>query len=218
MKETQNNKKSKKKVLLYYLILAACLLVIAAVTVTVVFAVNRSKGPDLTIDNSVTPPDDEKKPDDDEKRADDTPTINPRQFVLPVETANVSTNYEFCLNPTIKMWCFHKGMDFAGNIGDKVCSALDGKVTKVVYQSTPAALMYGGYVTIEHANGITTTYKYVDVKEGLKEGDTIKRGDTIGTIAKASGIEMNQGDHLHFEVKVNGKFADPDVYLDIIEK
>ncbi len=29
---------------------------------------------------------------------------------------------------------------------------------------------------------------------------------------------MKQGDHLHFEMSVNGKPADPDVYLDISEK
>ncbi len=217
MKDSQNNKKSKKKILLYYLILAACLLVIAAVTVTVVFAVNRSKGPDLTIDSGVNPPDDDKDPDDGNK-PDDKPTVNPTEFVLPVENANVTVSYEFCENATIKNWSFHKGMDFAGKAGDKVCATLDGKVTKIVSQSSPAALLYGGYVTIEHANGITTTYKFIDVKDGLKEGDTVKRGDAIGTIAKASGIEMAQGEHLHFEVKVNGKYADPDVYLDIIEK
>ena len=74
------------------------------------------------------------------------------------------------------------------------------------------------YVTVSHANGVTSTYKYIEAKEGLKKGDSVKRGDVLGKIAPAAGVEMKQGDHLHFEMSVNGKPADPDVYLDISEK
>ena len=31
-------------------------------------------------------------------------------------------------------------------------------------------------------------------------------------------MEMNEGEHLHFEMTVNGKGVDPDVYLEIVEK
>ena len=98
--------------------------------------------------------------------------------------------------------------------GGEVCAVLAGTVTKVVTDH----ILGENYVTITHANNMTTTYKYITAKEGLKEGDTVKRGDVIGTIAAASGMEMKQGEHLHFEITVNGKLADPNIYLDIIEK
>ena len=219
-----SNKKSKKKVLLYYLILAACLLVIAAVTVTVIFTVNRSKSPNLSIDvnNPNTPDDGNNDPDEGNKDPDDgndnKPSGTTTDFLLPVDTASVTVAYEFGKDETLDRYCVHQGVDFEGTAGTSVRAALDGTVTKVIYHATPEACMYGGHVTISHANGVTTTYKFIDVKDGLKVGDTVSRGDIIGTISQAAGVEFKQGEHLHFEVAVNGKSANPENYLEIKKK
>lgn len=218
----EENKKSKKKLLLYYLILAACLLVIAAVTVTVIFTVKGNNNDIL--DNKpgngdVNNPDGGKKPDEKpnekpDEKPDDKPTGSDTDFMLPVKTAAVTSKYEFVYDETLDRYCVHQGMDFEGKAGDEVCAVLDGTVSKVVTDH----IINENYVTITHANGITTTYKYINAKSGLKEGDKVKRGDVIGSIAEAGGMEMKQGEHLHFEVSVNGKTADPDDYLDILEK
>ena len=211
-----SNKKKKKKILLYYLILAACLLVIAAVTVTVIFTVNRHKSPDLSLDtNNPANPDDDKDPDE---KPDDKPSGSTTDFLLPIESPTASVIYEFSYDETLDRYCVHQGLDFEGAAGTKVRAVLDGTVTKVVYQSTPEACMFGGHITIAHANGVATTYKFIDVKEGLKVGDKINRGDEIGAISQATGVEFKQGDHLHFEVAVNGKPANPEDYLEIIKK
>ena len=230
MKET--NKKSKKKILLYYLILAACLLVIAAVTVTVIFTVDRKK-PNLSVDSGITKPDDgndddknqgdnngddnkdDNKPGnngDDDK--DDKPTNTTTEMLLPVGEASVTTGYELAYNSTLRLYQVHQGMDFNGEAGDNVFAALDGTVSVLVKDS----LIGENYITITHADGVQTTYKYIEAKENLKVGDKVKRGDVIGTIAKATGMEMKDGDHLHFEIVVNGRTADPDTYLNIREK
>lgn len=220
----EENKKSKKKILLYYLILAACLLVIAAITVTVIFTVNRSSDDGL-IDNKppIENPDDknpggDNKPDDkdpdDDKNPDDKPTGGDNEFGLPMENANVTASYEFVYDQTLDRYCVHKGMDFKGSKGDEVCAVLAGTITEVVTDSHIGE----NYVTVKHDNGITSTYKYITAKEGLSVGNTVKRGDVLGTIAEAAGMEMKQGEHLHFEMSVNGKPADPDVYLNLIEK
>lgn len=218
----EQNKKSKKKILLYYLILAACLLVIAAVTVTLIFTVGKRN--DNVLDNNpgINKPDDGNNPGgddnnpggDDNKPDDDKPTGGDNEFGLPIANATVTTSYEFSYDTTLDRYCVHQGMDFQAKAGDEVCAVLAGTVTKVVTDH----ILGENYVTITHANNMTTTYKYIAAKEGLKEGDTVKRGDVIGTIAAASGMEMKQGDHLHFEITVNGKLADPNIYLDIIEK
>ena len=217
----EQNKKSKKKILLYDLILAACLLVIAAVTVTLIFTVGKRN--DNVLDNNpgINNPDDGNKPggDDnnpggDDNKPDDKPTGGDNEFGLPIANATVTTSYEFSYDTTLDRYCVHQGMDFQAKAGDEVCAVLAGTVTKVVTDH----ILGENYVTITHANNMTTTYKYITAKEGLKEGDTVKRGDVIGTIAAASGMEMKQGEHLHFEITVNGKLADPNIYLDIIEK
>lgn len=226
MKEA--NKKNKKKILLYYLILAACLLVIAAVTVTVIFTVDRNKS-NLTIDTGITKPEDNKPGEGDNKPGegdnkpgegdnnpgeDDKPTVSTNQMLLPVNTATVSTGYELAWNSTLRLFQVHQGMDFEGEAGDNVFAALDGTVSAVVKDS----LIGENYVTITHSDGLKTTYKYLEVNENLKVGDKVKRGDVIGTIAKATGMELKQGDHLHFEINLNGRTTNPDTYLDIREK
>ena len=219
-------KKSKKKVLLYYLILAACLLIIAAVTVTVVLTVGRNPS-NLTSDGQNTQipddgkkpddgktPDNDKKPDDGEDPGKDTPTGGDTSYGLPVANASVSCGYEFSYDRTLIRYAVHQGIDFKGSAGDSVLAVMDGTVTKVVTDH----VLGENYVTISHNGGVTSTYKYIDAKEGLKVGDSVKKGQIIGTIAEARGMEMNEGAHLHFEMTVSGKGVDPNVYLDITEK
>ena len=222
MKEA--NKKSKKKLLVTYLSLAACLLIIAAVTLTVCLTVKR-KSPDISLDNpnqSEVPDDsnnDDKKPNGgnngDKNDNDNTPTNNPEVgYRLPVDAAVVSTRYEFAHDVTLDLYRVHQGLDFECEAGQNVCAVLDGTVIKLVNDSHIGE----NYVTISHKDGVTSTYKYIEAKEGLKVGDSVKRGDIIGTVATAGGYEMKQNDHLHFEMSANGKSADPEIYLDLIEK
>ncbi len=214
------NKKGKKKVLLYYLILAACLLVIAAVTVTVVLTVGRNSTPVSDGQQTEKPdgdkdPDDGKDPDGDKDPDDDKPTNTDNKYRLPLDTADMTCGYEFAYDKTLDRFAVHQGMDFEGKVGDKVYAALDGTVTKIVTDH----VLNENYVTIKHKDGMTATYKYIDAKEGLKEGAAVKKGDVIGTLAAAGGMEMEQGAHLHFEMTADGKTTvNPDAYLEIIEK
>lgn len=216
------NKKGKKKVLLYYLILAACLLIIAAVTVTVVLTVGRSNAP-VSDGQQTEKPDDGKKPDDgnkpdDDKKPDDgtdKPTNTDNKYRLPTDQSNMTCGYEFAYDKTLDRFAVHQGMDFEAEVGAKVYAALDGTVTKIVSDNK----LGENYVTIKHKDGMIATYKYIDVKDGLKEGAAVKKGDVIGTIAEATGMEMEQGAHLHFEMTADGKrTVNPDAYLDIVEK
>lgn len=202
MKE-EKKAKNKKKILFYYLILAACLLVIAAVTLTVVFTVGTPKAPQLA-DTTVTPPDDN-KPDEDDKPDDNKPTVTETGYKLPVSGA-LTQEYEFVWHDVWKEYSYHLGLDFAGNVGDEVCAVLDGEVTAMAKTSTIGET----FITLKHADGNSSTYRYVDVKDGLQVGSKVKRGEVIGTIAAAGGHEHDKGVHLHLEfTDSNGKEFDP---------
>jgi len=99
----------------------------------------------------------------------------------------------------------HKGIDIAGNIGDPIKAALDGKVIEAYYSSS-----YGNVITIEHGNGIQTLYAHCS-KLLAKEGQEVKRGDII---AKIGNTGRSTGPHLHFELKVNGSAINPIKYID----
>ena len=82
-------------------------------------------------------------------------------------------------------------------------------VTEIVSDS----MLNETYVTVEHVDGITTTYQYIVPSAELSVGDKVRQGDIIGVIAPAGGLEMNDGAHLHFEFAVNGKTIDPTKYF-----
>ncbi len=207
MKNTQKTKPTKKKIIAYYLILAASLLVIAAVTVGVVFAVRNSVDNSIDVDN----PDNPDNPDGPDDSVD---TSTKYEFIVPVKEVNLSQAHVFCYDKTLDRYALHQGMDFSANAGTQVLAAVDGTVKEVSLKDT----LYGAVVTIEHADGVVTVYKYIDPSETLKAGATVKRGDVIGQVAKATGAENAVGDHLHFEVFKNNVQVDPDIYLDITSK
>lgn len=234
----EENKKSKKKVLLTYLILAACLLVIAAITITVIFTVKRDpelgtnppeiQQPDNS-DNTDTADKDKNDDDNNDDKNDegdnsnngdtsdgneDAPTVSSKGYVIPVKNAVVSTAYEIAHNTTTNQIRVHQGLDFIGTAGDEVYAIADGTVTMIVTNSKIGE----NYVTITHSDGMTSTYKYIDVLEGLEVGAKIERGELLGAIAVANGYELHEGDHLHLEINVQGKNVDPNIYLDLIEK
>ncbi len=210
--KNQETKKSKKKVLLYYLILAACLLVIAAVTITVIFTVKGST-PDLSIDSGQEPPDN-----GDNKDPDDGPASADTSYLAPVKSVVIANVFDLFHNETLGWYYRHEGYDFSGNVGDEVYAMRDGKVTQVVYDTDSTSVLYGGYLVIDHGNGVTATYKFIDVADGIGRGSEIKRGQVIGTLAQPTGTETFVGAHLHLEIEEDGETKDPETFLEITGK
>ena len=204
MNEQQPKPKNKKQ-LTYYLILGACILVIAAVALAVTLSLTLRKD-DIQLDNDQTQNDDDDGGDDDA-----TDTSGDNTFGMPVTAANALNEYGFYHNTTLDKYYLHAGIDFAGEVGDEVFAALDGTVESIV---TDARLM-GTTITLSHANGLKTTYTFVDALEGLETGDVVEKGDVIATVAEPMGQEYKDGAQLHFEVFLNGSVVDPGEYLDI---
>ena len=97
----------------------------------------------------------------------------------------------------------HSGVDIAVLRTDRVVSALSGTVTAVGYLESYSG--YGNTVKIRHANGIATLYAHL-ASASVRPGATVARGEAIG---RAGCTGSCTGPHLHFEVRVRGKLADP---------
>lgn len=216
MKNTEKSKPTKRKIATYYLSLAACLLIIAAVTVGVIFALRNKT--DNVVEN---PPVDSGN---DENIDSNNPQPNPGgdevvdtstsyKFIVPIN-ADVSKANTFCYDETLDHYRVHQAMDFNAPAGTEVYAAIDGTVVTV----SESSALYGSLIEIEHANGIKTVYKFVTPAEGISVGKKVSRGDVIGAVATATGVENKQGDHLHFEVFKDGKIQNPDNYLLIDSK
>ena len=88
-----------------------------------------------------------------------------------------------------------------------VVSVLDGKVTSVKDDT-----LLGKVVTLEHENNIITTYESLS-EVTVKEGDEIAQGTVIGK-AGESNLEKDLGNHLLFEITVDGKYQNPEECYD----
>lgn len=98
----------------------------------------------------------------------------------------------------------NKGLDFAGNAGDPVLAAADGRV---VYAG--AGLRgYGNLVILKHNNTYLTAYAH-NQSLLVKEDQTVRRGQKIAEMGSSDADRVK----LHFEVRRQGKPVDPAKYL-----
>lgn len=116
----------------------------------------------------------------------------------------VSSEFGYRIHPVLGYKKLHTGIDIAAPYGAKVVSANYGKVIASYYNSG-----YGNMIIVDHGGGIVTLYAHLSTRM-VSEGETVKRGETIG---KVGSTGMSTGAHLHFEVRVNGIYKDPRSYL-----
>ncbi len=111
-------------------------------------------------------------------------------------------------NATTRDWRVHNGVDIAAEAGTKVLAAADGTVYEVYEDET-----MGTTVVIDHDGGYLSCYSSLASELSVKVGDTVKLGQTIGTVGNTALLETAVGDHLHFSVSCNGELMDPAEFL-----
>ena len=55
-------------------------------------------------------------------------------------------------------------------------------------------------VVIEHNNGYSTVYSNLLTAEFVTAGESVKKGQTIGTVGNTATFEISDEPHLHFEI------------------
>jgi murein DD-endopeptidase MepM/ murein hydrolase activator NlpD len=95
----------------------------------------------------------------------------------------------------------HVGIDFAAPKGTPVLSTGDGVVQRA--ESTSGG--YGQLVTIQHPDKIETRYGHLS-SIAVQSGQHVHKGQRIGAVG-ATGHAT--GNHLHYEIRVNGAPVDP---------
>ena len=103
---------------------------------------------------------------------------------------------------------FHAGLDFSGNTGDAVFATAMGKVQTASWNGS-----YGNYVEIDHQNGYSTCYAHLE-KFSAKPGDTVKRGQLIGSVGSTG---RTTGPHLHYEIHYQDNPIDPKKFTQVAE-
>lgn len=112
----------------------------------------------------------------------------------------ISDSYGWRLHPIYKTQKFHKGTDVASGAGNPVIAAKEGTVAKSYYSSS-----YGNYIVINHGGGLMTAYAHLSSRL-VSVGDKVSAGQKIGTVGSTGA---STGNHLHYEVYVNGSTVNP---------
>lgn len=98
----------------------------------------------------------------------------------------------------------HEGIDIGVPTGTPIRAAQSGSVAIAGPMGG-----YGNYTCINHAGGLSTCYAHQS-SIGVSVGQSVSQGATIGLVGCTGSCF---GDHLHFEVRVNGAATDPLGYL-----
>ena len=136
------------------------------------------------------------------------PETTPTVLSWPVETGDtVELSSKFTnrvIHPLTGKVTSHEGIDLPQAGGTPVLAAADGTVLEAAFDTSD-----GNYVLLRHGD---MTTKYAHLREYTVEpGETVSTGDQIGLVGRTG---MATGDHLHFEVALDGTRVDPLDYLD----
>lgn len=106
---------------------------------------------------------------------------------------------------------FHYGVDIGavkpGVWGDPIYVAADGEVSHTMYDKNGG----GNMIFVYHGNNMYTVYMHCQ-KFIAKPGQKVKQGDKIALMGSTG---RSTGAHLHFAVRINGSYVNPEPYIGI---
>lgn len=131
-------------------------------------------------------------------------------YIFPVaglSLANIS-------NKSYPSYAGHTGIDVNISVtGKSVVAVKSGTVvtSTALRNSNGSYRSYGEYVIINHHDGTMTLYAHMlSGSRTVSPGQEVAQGQVIGTVGSTGN---STGNHLHFEVRVNGRCVNPLPYL-----
>jgi murein DD-endopeptidase MepM/ murein hydrolase activator NlpD len=117
---------------------------------------------------------------------------------------DISSGFGVRIDPFLAKPAMHTGLDFRGDIGDRVRATAAGIVKTAGWSGG-----YGKMVEIDHGNGFATRYGHLS-QINVWPGDKVKPGEIIGRLGSTG---RSTGPHLHYETRVDGEPVDPQKFL-----
>ena len=116
----------------------------------------------------------------------------------------INSTFGVRVHPVFKTRTKHTGVDIGAPKGTPVLAADAGEVLYTGWMRG-----YGQVIIIDHGGSLTTVYAHLSAIECTDDAKVAK-GQQIGRVG-STGVAT--GNHLHFEVRVNGNAVDPMRYL-----
>ena len=134
-----------------------------------------------------------------------TSTKAPGAYTWPLPSSHtITSNYGYRTHPVSGQKKLHTGLDIGASYGSPIVAAADGVVIMAQYNGG-----YGNCIIVDHGGGVATLYGHMS-SFVAKNGQTVKAGQTIG---KVGSTGVSTGNHLHFEVRINGSTVNPRNYV-----
>lgn len=127
-----------------------------------------------------------------------------RQFLLrnPVPNGRLTSGFGMRRHPILGYRRMHTGVDWAAPRGTPIIAPGDGVVEKAGWAGG-----YGRQTIIRHANGYRTSYSHQSaIAKGIAPGARVRQGQVVGYVGTTG---QSTGNHLHYELIVNGNKVDP---------
>ncbi|HVP57939.1 MAG TPA: M23 family metallopeptidase [bacterium] len=106
------------------------------------------------------------------------------------------------LDPILKVYRPHYGVDYAAPMGTPVVSIGDGRVVMAGWNDG-----FGRYVEIRHNGMYASCYGHLSgFGDGVRSGSMVSQGQVIGYVGSTG---MSTGPHLDFRIKKYGSYVNP---------
>ena len=125
------------------------------------------------------------------------------QWPLPGHST-ITSPYGYRTHPITGKYKLHTGTDISAPNGTAILAAGGGTVVKSCMTTA-----YGNYVIVNHGGGVMTAYAHMS-RRSVSVGDKVSAGQQLGCVGSTG---WSTGNHLHFEVIVNGSFTNPMGYF-----
>ena len=110
---------------------------------------------------------------------------------------------------TLDHYKYNPAVIIAGDVGEEVWAATDGKVTSIKEDAQT-----GTTVTVDLGDGVEAIYGQLGELH-VKEGDRIEEGVLIGYLGEPTKYYSVEGCNLYFQLLKDGEAVDPLHYLDV---
>lgn len=120
----------------------------------------------------------------------------------PVNNAVMRSGFGGRRHPILGYVKMHTGVDWATPYGTPIFASGNGVIEKAEWEGG-----YGKYIRIKHNNGYETAYGHMSAfAKGMEPGKRVRQGQVIGFVGSTG---LSTGAHVHYEIRVNGRFVDP---------
>ena len=127
----------------------------------------------------------------------------PFDYSMPI-TGVQSSGFGYRVHPIDQQVTFHYGTDFAVAEGEQIYAFSDGEVIAVTEE-----VGYGKYVLIAHSEGWESLYAHCS-ELLVTVGQQVSQGEVIALSGKTGRVT---GPHLHFELRHDGCYTNPEFYF-----